>query len=403
MILAAGVYLAIIFQCFSKIGWLFKFYQWCGKSFGASVTTKEMLPSCCYGSQANESESLVRLRIGCVAFCALSSLTLLAAMSLLSLPLVLSPAWKHTCPDFMIATADTVLWKSCKSYKIHSKVKRGDIFLASSAPKVVDGFCMVPVVGGGAIETSFVRAARAADFQSETAVSLSPPSVARGPGCIPWTSDLRCVSSLAVPTPKMCLSHKPDVPMQDLNSDGFWVTWLLFALWSVAHVLMDDFYGLWHVHAPWLPIAACIWSLSETDRAWLRTLSRCNLLRSSFASLWRSAELLVQLLWHVWFVSRRRRNQLLHALLGNTMFTAAPLPSVGFVNAGAKTCHLGAALHVLFQVKPFVDALHALPLPASCACACCLLLETHKDVLRGEKGVSVQRWRQWFKMFKSSW
>ena len=112
MILAAGVYLAIIFQCFSKIGWLFKFYQWCGKSFGASVTTKEMLPSCCYGSQANESKSLVRLRIGCVAFCALSSLTLLAAMSLLSLPLVLSPAWKHTCPDFMIATADTVLWKS---------------------------------------------------------------------------------------------------------------------------------------------------------------------------------------------------------------------------------------------------------------------------------------------------
>jgi hypothetical protein len=78
------------------------------------------------------------------------------------------------------------------------------------------------------------------------------------------------------------------------------------------------------------------------------------------------------------------------------MFTAAPLPSVGFVNAGAKTCHLGAALHVLFQVKPFVDALHALPLPASCACACCLLLETHKDVLRGEKAVSVQRWRQWF-------
>ena len=34
---------------------------------------------------------------------------------------------------------------------------------------------MVPVVGGGAIETSFVRAARAVDFQSETAVSLSPP------------------------------------------------------------------------------------------------------------------------------------------------------------------------------------------------------------------------------------
>ena len=64
-------------------------------------------------------------------------------------------------------------------------MKGGDIFLARGAPEFVDGFGIVPVVCGGAIETSFFRCARAVDFQSETTMSASPPSVAHGPGCIP--------------------------------------------------------------------------------------------------------------------------------------------------------------------------------------------------------------------------
>ena len=80
----------------------------------------------------------------------------------------------------------------------------------------------------------------------------------------------------------------------------------------------------------------------------------------------------------------------LNAPLGNTVFTAAPLPSVGFATSGAKTCHLQ------LQVKVFVDILHVLPLSNSCACACCLLWSTGKDIVRGEKTVCVEQRRQCF-------
>ena len=56
---------------------------------------------------------------------------------------------------------------------------------------------------------------------------------------------------------------------------------------------------------------------------------------------------------------------------------------------------LGGCLACAFPSEAFCGPLHAMPLPASCACACCLLLETHEDVLRGEKAVCVKRWRQW--------
>ena len=53
---------------------------------------------------------------------------------------------------FAVAEFDSVMYKNCKSWKVRSFVKEGDMFMIVGQPKVYDGYSMMRVVGGGAIE-----------------------------------------------------------------------------------------------------------------------------------------------------------------------------------------------------------------------------------------------------------
>ena len=86
------------------------------------------------------------------------------AKSVLARPLRLGPSYQKVWPGFLVAVADTVLWQSCTSWKMRTRISAGDIFLASSFGKQVDAFQMPPVHGGGAVESKLVRAATTADF-----------------------------------------------------------------------------------------------------------------------------------------------------------------------------------------------------------------------------------------------
>ena len=72
------------------------------------------------------------------------------------IPLWLGPSWAKA-EYFIIATQDTVLFKNCMSYDHMSKVRKGDIFIAESHPKTYEGWSMVRVHGGGAVQTDCFR------------------------------------------------------------------------------------------------------------------------------------------------------------------------------------------------------------------------------------------------------
>ena len=86
-------------------------------------------------------------------------------MSLLGRPLRLGPDHQRVAPGFVVAEVDTVLWAFPTSWSVRSRVRRGDVFLATSFVKQVGPWTMLPVHGGGAVEAKSFRAAMADDLK----------------------------------------------------------------------------------------------------------------------------------------------------------------------------------------------------------------------------------------------
>ena len=87
-------------------------------------------------------------------------------MSLSGFPIWLGPSWAKPKdpPSFIVAEWDTKLFKDAESYEIKSHIKKGDVFMPESWGRVVDGYEMVDVVGGGAIQRDFFRFWIPSDF-----------------------------------------------------------------------------------------------------------------------------------------------------------------------------------------------------------------------------------------------
>ena len=207
------------------------------------------------------------------------------SLSLLSLPLTLAPSNVLTTPSFVVAETDTILWQCAKSWRVKAKVRAGDVFLAASHVTTANGWRMLPVVGGGAIQCDLFRAAARKDFvvneglivrdvdlklQTSTRVIGPRFAIAQGPGCIPWTSPLRLPTPLTVPTPKAgcgCGLRLCDPLPTDYA--GLFVTQAVFAVWFLHSVLEAPFHGLWHLQAPWLVCSAYLRAIAPPHRLYL--------------------------------------------------------------------------------------------------------------------------------------
>jgi hypothetical protein len=60
-------------------------------------------------------------------------------------------------PAFIELKEDASVFANCKSWKIKYHAKEQHVFIPLSTPKHYDGYGMIPVFGGGAIQKDFVR------------------------------------------------------------------------------------------------------------------------------------------------------------------------------------------------------------------------------------------------------
>ena len=60
-------------------------------------------------------------------------------------------------PAFIELKEDASVFANCKSWKIKYHAKEHHVFIPLSTPKHYDGYGMIPVFGGGAIQKDFVR------------------------------------------------------------------------------------------------------------------------------------------------------------------------------------------------------------------------------------------------------
>ena len=60
-------------------------------------------------------------------------------------------------PVFIKLLQDADVFANCKSWKVRSRAKAEDVFMPLSTSKLYDGYAMIPVFGGGAIQEDFVR------------------------------------------------------------------------------------------------------------------------------------------------------------------------------------------------------------------------------------------------------
>ena len=87
----------------------------------------------------------------------------------LSSPLWLGPAYLPARPSLVCVRENAILFDHASSYQSSSFAKRGEIFLADSELRVLDGYSMV-CADCGAIEAQFVRLAASTDFQCKTSL-----------------------------------------------------------------------------------------------------------------------------------------------------------------------------------------------------------------------------------------
>ena len=60
-------------------------------------------------------------------------------------------------PAFVKLLQDADVFANCKSWKVRYRAKAEDVFMPLSTSKLYDGYAMIPVFGGGAIQEDFVR------------------------------------------------------------------------------------------------------------------------------------------------------------------------------------------------------------------------------------------------------
>ena len=65
-------------------------------------------------------------------------------------------------PAFIELVEDTRVFANCKSWKKKYWAKKNDVFVPLCTPKEYNGYDMVPVLGGGAIQADFARPCPAA-------------------------------------------------------------------------------------------------------------------------------------------------------------------------------------------------------------------------------------------------
>ena len=93
----------------------------------------------------------------------------------LSSPLWLGPAYLPARPSLVCVRESAILFDHASSYQSSSFAKGGEIFLADSELRVVDGYSMV-CADCGAIEAQFVRLAASTDFQCKTSLVVDSPA-----------------------------------------------------------------------------------------------------------------------------------------------------------------------------------------------------------------------------------
>ena len=60
-------------------------------------------------------------------------------------------------PVFIKLLQDADVFANCKSWKVRYRAKAEDVFMPLSTSKLYDGYAMIPVFGGGAVQEDFVR------------------------------------------------------------------------------------------------------------------------------------------------------------------------------------------------------------------------------------------------------
>ena len=60
-------------------------------------------------------------------------------------------------PAFIKLLRDADVFANCKSWKVRYRAKAEEVFMPLSTSKLYDGYAMIPVFGGGAIQADFVR------------------------------------------------------------------------------------------------------------------------------------------------------------------------------------------------------------------------------------------------------
>ena len=60
-------------------------------------------------------------------------------------------------PAFIELLQDADVFANCKSWKVRYRAKAEDVFMPLSTSKLYDGYAMIPVFGGGAVQEDFVR------------------------------------------------------------------------------------------------------------------------------------------------------------------------------------------------------------------------------------------------------
>ena len=60
-------------------------------------------------------------------------------------------------PAFIKLLQDADVFANCKSWKVRYRAKAEDVFMPLSTSKLYDGYAMIPVFGGGAVQEDFVR------------------------------------------------------------------------------------------------------------------------------------------------------------------------------------------------------------------------------------------------------
>ena len=69
----------------------------------------------------------------------------------------LSVIFDVQAPAFIELLQDADVFANCKSWKVRYRAKAQDVFMPLSTSKLYDGYAMIPVFGGGAVQEDFVR------------------------------------------------------------------------------------------------------------------------------------------------------------------------------------------------------------------------------------------------------